>query len=55
VAANYADAELSPKDSQDNFGHDDAWRFLDNWKKAMEDYDEECKKTNDLGERLAAT
>jgi hypothetical protein len=52
VAANYANAELSPEDPWDDFGRDDAWRFLDNWKKAMEDYGEECKKTHDLGERL---
>jgi hypothetical protein len=55
VAVNYADVELFLEDPQDNFDHDDAWRFLDNWRKAMEDYDEECKKTHDLGEWLAAT
>jgi hypothetical protein len=54
VVVNYADVELSPEDPQDDFGRDDAWRFLDNCKKAMEDYDEECKKTHDVGERLVA-
>jgi hypothetical protein len=55
VAVNYADAKLSPEDPRDDFGRDDAWRFLDNWKKTMEDYGEECKKTHGLGERLVAT
>jgi hypothetical protein len=55
VAANYANAELSPEDPRDDFDRDDAWCFLDNWKKAMEDNSEECKKTHDLGEWLAAT
>jgi hypothetical protein len=55
VAVNYADAKLSPEDPRDDFGRDDTWRFLDNWRKAMEDYVEDCKKTHDLGERLVAT
>jgi hypothetical protein len=55
VAVNYADAKLSPEDPRDDFGCDDAWRFLDNWKKTKEDYNEECKKTHGLGEWLVAT
>jgi hypothetical protein len=55
VAVNYADAKLSPEDPWDDFGRDDAWRFLNNWKKTMEDYGEEYKKTHGLGERLVAT
>lgn len=58
VEVGVSHAKLEPdslsRGPPDDFNRDDAWRFLNNWKDAMDDYGEECKKTHRLEEQLAA-